>query len=137
MTIRELTLERYEWPDAELYVRCSKGTYVRALVVDVAAALGTVAHVTALRRVCVDPFGGEPMTTLEALDAVAEARGIAGLDECLLPADRALPNWPAVVLAADAAARIEHGQELAAEADGPSAASRSTARLGNSSRSVR
>jgi tRNA pseudouridine55 synthase len=115
VTVFELALERFEWPDAELYVRCSKGTYVRSLVVDLATALGTVAHVAALRRVAVEPFGDESMTTLEALEAVAQQSGTAGLDELLLPADRALVDWPGVVLSAAAAARIEHGQEIEAE----------------------
>jgi tRNA pseudouridine55 synthase len=115
VTIFELALEHYDPPNAQLRVRCSKGTYVRSLVVDLAAALGTVAHVAALRRVAVEPFGGEAMVTLEALDAVAQARGLAGLDELLLPADRALVSWPGVVLSAAAAAQIEHGQAIAAE----------------------
>ncbi len=75
VTIFELTLERYEWPDAEMYVRCSKGTYVRSLVVDLAAALGTVAHVAELRRVAVEPFGGEPMATVSELEALAASGG--------------------------------------------------------------
>jgi tRNA pseudouridine55 synthase len=115
VTIFELALERYEWPDADLYVRCSKGTYVRTLVVDVAAALGALAHVAELRRVAVTPFGGEAMATLEALDAAAQAGGTAALDELLLPADRALPGWPAVVVSPASAARIEHGQDVAAD----------------------
>jgi len=119
VTIFELAFERYDWPHAELYVRCSKGTYVRSLVVDLAAALGTVAHVAELRRVAVAPFGGEPMATLEMLDEVAETRGMAGLDALLLPADRALVSWPGVVLSATAAARIEHGQAIAAEEPWP------------------
>jgi tRNA pseudouridine55 synthase len=119
VTIVELALEGFAWPDAELYVRCSKGTYVRSLIVDLAAALGAVAHVAELRRVAVEPFGGEPMRTLEELDAVAASRGTAGLDDLLLPADRALVNWPCVVVSAAAATRIEHGQEIAAEEPWP------------------
>jgi tRNA pseudouridine55 synthase len=115
VTIFELVLERFEWPNGDLYVRCSKGTYVRALVVDIAAALGTVGHVAELRRVGVEPFGTESMATMEALDTVARERGTDGLDELLLPADRALVGWPSVVVSGAAAARIEHGQDIAAE----------------------
>ncbi len=86
MTIFELALERYAWPDAEVSVRCSKGTYVRSLVVDLAAALGTVAHVAELRRVAVEPFGGEPMATLEELEALAASGGTNALDARLLAA---------------------------------------------------
>jgi tRNA pseudouridine55 synthase len=115
VSIRELLLERYEWPDAELFVRCSKGTYVRSLVVDLAAALGTVAHVAELRRLAVEPFDGEPMTTLEGLESLAGAGGTSALDAHLLPADRALAGWPAVVLSGDAVERIAHGQAVAAD----------------------
>jgi tRNA pseudouridine55 synthase len=115
VSIHELLLERYEWPDAELFVHCSKGTYVRALVVDLAAALGTVAHVVELRRLAVEPFDGEPMTTIEALEALAAAGDRAALDARVLPADRALPSWPSVLLSAEAAERIAHGQSVAAD----------------------
>ena len=58
----------------EVEVLCSKGTYVRVLAEDIAAALGTVAHVTALRRLWVEPFAEEPMHTLESLQGL-RARG--------------------------------------------------------------
>ncbi len=115
VTIFELALERYAWPDAELYVRCSKGTYVRSLVVDLAAALGTVAHVAALRRVAVAPFEGEPMATLEQLEALAAAGGTNALDARLLPPERALAGWPEVLLSRDAAERLAHGQAVTAD----------------------
>jgi tRNA pseudouridine55 synthase len=56
-----------------LWVRCSKGTYIRALVEDIAAALGTLAHVVELRRLAVAPFPADGMVTLEALQAAAAA----------------------------------------------------------------
>lgn len=115
VSIHELRLERYAWPDAELFVRCSKGTYVRTLVGDLAAALGTVGHVTALRRLAVEPFDGEPMTTIETLETLAADGDTVALDARVLPADRALPGWPSVLLSADAAERIAHGQSVAAD----------------------
>ncbi len=48
----------------EIEVLCSKGTYVRVLAEDIADALGTCAHVTALRRLWVEPFAAKPMHTL-------------------------------------------------------------------------
>ena len=115
VTIFELVLERYEWPDAEIRVRCSKGTYVRSLVVDLAAALGTVGHVAELRRIGVEPFGGEPMATIEELEALAASGGTAALDARLLPPDRALVGWPEVLLSREAAERLAHGQAVAAD----------------------
>ena len=119
VTIFELRLERYRWPDAELYVRCSKGTYVRSLVVDLAAALGTVGHVAELRRIGVEPFGGEPMVTLDELDALAASGGTAALDALLLPPERALQGWPEVLLSGEAAERLAHGQTVAADPGWP------------------
>ena len=119
VTIVELVLERLAWPDAELYVRCSKGTYVRSLVVDLAAALGTVAHVAALRRVGVEPFDGEPMVTVEELEALAASGGTSALDALLLPPDRVLTGWPEVLLSGEAAERLAHGQAVAADPGWP------------------
>jgi tRNA pseudouridine55 synthase len=115
VTIEELALERYEWPELELSVRCSKGTYVRTLVVDLAAAIGTLGHVRELRRVSVDPFGAGPMTSLGALEDLAAKGEMDALDALLLPPDSAIVGWPAIVLGADAAGRLAHGQAIAAD----------------------
>jgi len=102
-------------PDAAslvLEVDCSKGTYIRTLVEDIARALGTVGHVAALRRLSVSPFDGEAMVTLEALEALPpEAR-----DAQLLAADTALARLPALELDADEARRLSHGQSLLVDA---------------------
>jgi tRNA pseudouridine55 synthase len=84
------------------------------LVEDIAAALGTVGHVTALRRTAVVPFAGYPMHPLDNLEAVAGAGGLDALDALLLPPDLALPDWPAVEIDADAATRLGQGQAVAA-----------------------
>jgi tRNA pseudouridine55 synthase len=93
---------------AELEVLCSKGTYVRTLAEDIARALGTCGHVTALRRSWVEPFEEEGMQTLEAVTLACEQSRLE-----LLPADRPLEHLPAVALEAGQADRIGHGQEVA------------------------
>jgi len=93
---------------AELDVLCSKGTYVRTLAEDIARALGTCGHVTALRRSWVEPFEQEPMETLEAVTRACEA----GAAPRLLPADQPLAHLPAVALEPWQADRIAHGQEV-------------------------
>jgi tRNA pseudouridine55 synthase len=76
----------------ELEVDCSKGTYVRTLVEDVARALGTVAHVTALRRLKVDSFGDQAMIGLQELEQAAEeGRDLAAW---LLPVDHVFAALP-------------------------------------------
>jgi tRNA pseudouridine55 synthase len=94
----------------ELETLCSKGTYIRALGEDLAEALGTCGHLSALRRLYVEPFAGEPMHTLESLEE-ARARGER---PALLPPDWPLAHLPAVQLAADEARRLRQGQSVTA-----------------------
>lgn len=94
--IHELGLRSWTADTLCLQVRCSKGTYIRTLVEDLAAALGTVAHVSALRRLAVGAYGIEiAMHTLAALEECA-ARDPQALDRLLLAPDSALRDWPAV-----------------------------------------
>ncbi len=95
----------------ELEVVCSKGTYVRVLAEDIAAALGTVAHVTALRRLWVEPFATSPMHSLAFLEDT-RARGEW---PALLAPDAPLQHLPAVTLSGTDAQRILMGQRVFAE----------------------
>ena len=97
----------------ELDVACSKGTYVRTLIEDIARALGTVAHVTVLRRLGVGPYAEGRMYKLEELEALAE-QGMERLDDVLLPVDSALDHWPSVELGADSAYYLMQGQAVMA-----------------------
>ncbi len=119
VTIESLVLDEYRWPKLALTVRCSKGTYIRSLVEDVAAALGTVAHVAVLRRLTVDPFGPHAMHTFEELEALAREGGAAALDAALLPPAAALVGWSSVRLSVAATERFAHGQAVAADPDWP------------------
>src|SRR5690606_16687939 len=53
--IAELTITRFDVPELELDVRCSSGTYVRAIARDLGARLGVGGHLTALRRTAIGP----------------------------------------------------------------------------------
>ncbi|SDR68939.1 tRNA pseudouridine synthase B [Nocardioides scoriae] len=64
--------------DVDLSVRCSSGTYVRAIARDAGEALGVGGHLTALRRTSVGPFGLEVARTLEEL---AESPGVLPIHE--------------------------------------------------------
>ena len=112
--IEELTVERYEWPELTMRVRCSKGTYVRTLVEDIARAAGTLGHVAALRRLAVSPFPEGGMRTFAELEAAAGG-GAAALDRLLLPAEAALEGWPSAHLGPQEAAKVAHGQAVAAD----------------------
>lgn len=94
----------------EIRVRCSKGTYVRTLAEDLARALGTLGHLTMLRREWAAPFEGQGMVTLDALEALAGDEG--ALDALLLPLDAALPDWPALALGPAEADAIRYGRAV-------------------------
>jgi tRNA pseudouridine55 synthase len=104
--IRIETLDRLEvGPDAlECRVVCGKGTYVRVLAEDIAAALGTVGHVVELRRESVQPFASDRLVTLEQIDST---RGV-GLPWVTL--DEAVGHLRLVTLAPEAARRMHQGQ---------------------------
>jgi tRNA pseudouridine55 synthase len=118
ITIHSLELEEIEWPMMRFRVECSKGTYVRSLVTDLARELGTLGHVTALRRLSVGPYSETEMHGFEQLRALA-TEGFARLDSVLLPADTALAGWPTVLLNAEQARRLGHGQPVLADTSWP------------------
>src|SRR2546423_7444685 len=113
----ELTLLVLGPATLELEALCSKGTYIRVLAEDLAAALGTCGHVTALRRLYVEPFEKEPMHTLESL-AETRARGDW---PALLACDWPLGHLAAVRITASEAQRLRSGQSIMAEVAGAAA----------------
>jgi len=112
ITIYEIKLLGLQAGILELEVACSKGTYVRTLVEDIAARLDSYAHIVALRRLSVGPYSGE-MVTLAQLETLAE-QGREALDNCLLPIDSGVTDWPDVHLGADAAFYVAQGQAVLA-----------------------
>jgi tRNA pseudouridine55 synthase len=112
VTIHELTLEHLSTTELELTLCCSKGTYVRTLVEDLGTRLGCGAHVTALRRTHVGPFG--PDAELVTLDSIRDQaqESAEGLDALLLPIESTIGHWPEVRLSADAAYYLKMGQAV-------------------------
>ncbi|MCY4501040.1 MAG: tRNA pseudouridine(55) synthase TruB [Alphaproteobacteria bacterium] len=108
--VMDLRLERRLDDDsAEFTAETGKGVYVRAIARDLAAALGTVGHVSALRRLCVGPFRVEDAITLEELEALAH---IGPESVFLLPTDRSLADIPALSVSEQEAAALRNGQAL-------------------------
>jgi len=116
--IEGLTLTAFEPGAFELDVRCSKGTYIRTLVEDLAAAAGHCAHVAMLRRVEAGPFGPADLVTAEALERAGEA-GAEALDALLLPPLAGLASWRRVEVGETSARRLAHGQAVEAPAGSP------------------
>lgn len=106
--IAQLWVEEWTAPRLTLQVVCSKGTYVRVLAEEIAAALGTCGHVVALHRVWTEPFENEPMIGLERLEAADRAER----ERWLMPIDRPLQRWPRIDLQIEAARRLRHGQAV-------------------------
>ena len=98
--------------------RCSKGTYIRSLVEDIARAAGTVAHTARLHRETVADFPTDGMLELSEAEAIAAEDSPVALRERLLPADRALSALPGVSLEAELAERFCGGQVVRAAAGG-------------------
>jgi len=109
VTIHSLELLNWAPPMLEFRVHCSKGTYVRTLAEDIAEKLGSCAHLQSLRRLDVEPFLEKDMITLEELLARAEAEV---LDDCLLPVDSGLIDWPMVTLDENSMIRFCHGNPV-------------------------
>lgn len=96
------------------YVRCSKGTYIRTLVEDMAKTLGTCAHISALRRLAVSTYGDSAlMYTLPALEKLASISQ-AHLLASLLPIETAVQAYPAVQLTTSASFYLRMGQAVRA-----------------------
>ena len=99
-------------PDADharFSLACGKGTYVRALARDLAVKLGTVGHLTALRRTRAGPFGLAHAISLEKLGEITH---ITALQTALVPLATVLDDIPALAVTASDAAKLRHGQQL-------------------------
>ncbi len=101
-------------------VKCSKGTYIRSLVEDIARQAGTVAHTSRLHRENVDGFEAESMIDLTAAEALAET-GPAALRERLIPPDAALGAMPAVRVDDESATGFRAGRPVPASEAPPGA----------------
>ncbi len=97
-------------PDREphllLKVECSRGTYIRTLAAEIGRRIGCGAHLMTLRRLFVGPFAVEQAHQLEELNT---------RDRCersLIPMDRALQQFPAVSVTAEAVCALKQGRTV-------------------------
>jgi tRNA pseudouridine55 synthase len=96
--------------EATLCTHVSKGTYIRSLARDIARALGTIGHVTHLRRTKAGPFDLAHAITLDKLAEFGHARR---LEHLLLPLRTGLDDIPALALTPDQAGALRQGRVLA------------------------
>ena len=90
-----------------LTAHVSKGTYIRSLARDIACAVGTVGHVTMLRRTKAGPFTLEQAISLDKLNAFGQG---AAQSEIFLPLEAGLVDIPALNLSPEAAGAIRQGR---------------------------
>jgi len=126
INIYELQLLDFKNDLAEFDIYCSKGTYVRTLIVDIGEELGCGAHVVALRRLVVGPYQAEQMVSLDKLQELARVLGSAlrlseddimkknykELDKFLLPIESMLLDMPEIALTQDMVYYMSLGQAV-------------------------
>ncbi len=113
---RSVTIYRLEllgFGDGRLRVEvdCSKGTYIRTLAEDIGKRLGCGGSVETLHRFGAGPFEAKDMVSLRELEERAE-RGLAALDELLLPIEAAVAHWPGISLPDAVAFYLRRGQPV-------------------------
>lgn len=118
VVIHALAVETADADSVSLRVVCSKGTYVRSLARDIAAALGSCGHVSQLRRTRVGPFHESAAISLDTVSEIGDGpvreqgRPVPALLDRILPLATALDDIPAVAVAGEAAQRLRSGQAV-------------------------
>lgn len=108
VTIHSLEVTAIAGPEVRFRMRCSSGTYVRAVARDAGDALDVGAHLTALRRTSIGRFRVEDALSVDHLDDIAAVRA------ALVAPLRALDHLPARALDEEEVLKVGHGQRLAA-----------------------
>ena len=93
--------------EVTLLAHVSKGTYIRSLARDIAYALGTVGHVTYLRRIKAGPFIETQAISLDSLNEIGKG---APLEDHLLPLEVGLDGIPALILNPESAQAVRQGR---------------------------
>jgi tRNA pseudouridine55 synthase len=116
VTISRLEIETFKPPKLQLFVECSKGTYIRSLAHDLGVALGTGAYLDALTRTRVGAFTVEEAVTLEGL---ATAFAVGTWQESLRLPESILAGWPIYEVDSDTAKAITQGKAVAIGSSAP------------------
>jgi tRNA pseudouridine55 synthase len=112
--IYSIELRQWSTPEATIRVRCSRGTYLRALARDLGGRLGSHAHLIALRRLRLGPFDLEQAVPLETL----QARFSSGSwQEICLPATAVLDGWIRVELPKEHVDAVHRGLPIPASSE--------------------
>jgi len=107
VTVHEIRWIRYLYPELELEIRCSKGTYIRSIARDLGEALGIGGYVQQLRRTRIGQLTGEQAVPLTATPEEAQ--------RALLPIEIAVTHLVKCDVSAEDAVRLQKGQTLRGE----------------------
>lgn len=111
VTVHSIDLLSYSWPNLELEIRCSKGTYIRSIARDLGERLGCGAYVAILRRTRVGPFGVE--------DAISIDSNFETIRRALRPMSEAVAELPRVDVDARTAEILRYGQMIPVSGEAP------------------
>jgi tRNA pseudouridine55 synthase len=114
LATRHITVHRLDLvgttPDSATFsTHVSKGTYIRSLARDIAIALGSVGHVTMLRRTQSGPFSLQQAISLDKLAELVQGRT---LEQAVLPLMTGLDDIPALAITPEEAAALKQGRKL-------------------------
>ena len=115
VSIYENTLLNFDGELLELYICCSKGTYIRAIAADLGDVLGCGAHVVSLRRNSVGHYSEIDMVDLSDLEKL---RNDSELLDHLLPISAVFKDWKELILEADQAQLVKHGTKVKCLSEG-------------------
>jgi tRNA pseudouridine55 synthase len=109
VTIFHLEYKEMKLPHIAFDLRCSKGTYIRALARDIGLKLGCGAHLRELRRTRCGPFGLDRSC---GLDQFRESWETGMTEGALWLIEEAVNDWPSIVLDDGSLQKIRHGLSL-------------------------
>jgi tRNA pseudouridine55 synthase len=122
---RDITVFKYElvafrsakettsgYPEADVFVHCSKGTYIRSLAEDLGEKLDCGAHVIRLHRQMAGPFNDKEALSLDELTKERADDEPTVLDHHLLPMDSPIESMPEVVITTDMGSYFCQGQPV-------------------------
>jgi tRNA pseudouridine55 synthase len=114
ISISKIALDNWSVDTSTLVftVTCSKGTYVRTLGEDIAEKLGTLGHLTALRRTQVGQFSIDVCQTIEQLQQEFDRAGFDRIDQRLISPENTVNHLPVVELDAQEGYYVRLGQPI-------------------------
>lgn len=117
---REVNIHAFElldfrsgrYPEADVTISCSKGTYIRSIAIDIGQVLGVGGHLVMLHRSRVGEFDDSNSHTFEELQALQAAEGLPALDALLIPAEEAVNHLPLVEVTDTSGYYVRLGQAV-------------------------